>query len=486
MLLRDPREISNRLVAEVFDLCQRAGRPSSEGEIRLALARLGSRHDEELRALCRRPPAVTPLSPHALVDIVLGMPPEQAAALEEAGAYLALAREAAEQALEMQERAAQSAPPAPKPKASAPRKRREKAGPPAPILRRRAEVEARKEAAATREEEEEVAPPPPRPGRRPAAPTFGRFVEGKRAKRPFSELEGPEGKAILQELVVELRGNPPGLAARLGMSWSAPSGRFDEEVIDRLLRLHGLEAMRAKEERDNLRGLLRRHRGFARPIARLLDLPPAELRERIDAYGLADEARELRIRAKEEALAETSLRGRLQLVLRHEDRLREMRILGPIEGAARQELRDRIVEAEAPERIETPEALLEWVRRDLDLDRGSWRKAVERFGLLGAACRRLGLPPPRPPREEFPRWDRGFPGRGRPPGPGGDQRFGFHDRGRPVGPRDHGHPAGPRDRGRPVGPRDRGHPTGPRRAPRGHGPFERGPRGPRGPRRDKP
>lgn len=441
MLLRDPREISIQLVEQVADLCRRAGRPTSEGEVRLALARLGSSHDPDLSALARRKPPASPLSPHAVVDIVLGMPPEQASALEEAGAYLALAREAAEAAVELQTR---PAPPAPAPKATTPRKKREKAGPPAPILRPRREVEARKTQPPP--PEEEPAPPPPRPGRRPAAPTFGRFVEGPKAKRPFSELEDPAGQAILEELVVEVRGNPAALGARLADTWASPSGRFDEEVVGRLLAHHGLEALRTKQERDNLRGLLRRHRGFVRPVARALDMHPAQLRDLMSAYGLEADAEEQRRRTKEEALAETSLRGRLQLVLRQEDRLRDLRILHHIERQAAHELRDLVAGGPVPEGFDAPEPLLEWIRRDLGIDRAGWEQAVERFDLLWVAARRLGLAPSRPrgfgPRDFGPRgFDRG-------PGPGR---------------------RGPPPRGRPHGPGGRDRPPG---------------RGPRGPRRD--
>src|SRR5690606_15140606 len=102
MLVRDPREISDSIVSAVLDFCRRADRPTTAEEVRLALARLGSDREREILRLAASEPPARPLSPHAFVDWIQGMPPAQAAALEEAGAYQAIAREAAAQAIDLQ------------------------------------------------------------------------------------------------------------------------------------------------------------------------------------------------------------------------------------------------------------------------------------------------------------------------------------------------------------------------------------------------
>lgn len=408
MLVRDPREISDSIVSAVLDFCRRADRPTRAEEVRLALARLGSDRDREILRLATSEPPARPLSPHAFVDWIQGMPPAQAAALEEAGAYQAIAREAASQAIDLQVRLDRAA--KVEKKARPPARRRKKADetPTGPIVRRRPR-ETSAEAEPGEGERESPPSPPVRPGRRPAEPRFGRFVSGPAAKRPIEELEGPEGEAILRDLVAETHGNPSLLLDRLNAAWAPAQGTIGRARLEELLERHGLAATRRKAEREQLRTLLRRQRGFDRPVARAWRISTADLRRLVSEYGLAEEVEELRRRAREEVLAEERLEARLDLLFRQADRLHALGAHREIYEKVRDELTRRV--EQMPVEGETPEVLLELIRRQEGLDRAAWRWAVDRFGLLGLAARRLGIPlAPTPERRRGE--SRAFPDRG--------------------------------------------------------------------------
>ncbi|MFO7155287.1 MAG: hypothetical protein DIU72_001540 [Pseudomonadota bacterium] len=391
MLVRDPREISDHLVSALVDFCRRAERPTTPGEARIALARLGSDRDREVLRLASMEPPARPLSPHAFVDWVQGMPPEQAAALENAGAYQAIAREAALRAIDLQvelDRAAKTE----KAVRTAPRRpRRTRPSSIDPIVRRRPRPEAGAEASAERPTtaDETAEGVPARPGRRPAKPTFGRFVSGTPVRRPAEELENPSGEAILRELLAETHGNPTLLLERLNALWEGP---FDRKRLEKLLERHGLAEARRTAERERLRALFRRHRGFDRPVARAWQVSIPELRRLVDQYGLSTEVAELARRAREEILAEPRLDTRLDLLFREADRLRALRAYRELRDQLRADLLARVENAPVETQAETPEALLEIVRREAEIDRATWRRAVDAFGLLGAAARRLGVP----------------------------------------------------------------------------------------------
>lgn len=419
LLVRDPREISDSLVAAVLDFCRRAKRPSTPEEVRLALARLPEERERDLRMAASREPPATPLSPQAFVDWVEGMPPDQAAALEEAGAYLAMARQAAAEALEMQlARPAQE-----EAKPLTPIRRRRKATKTPPVLVRRRRTA---EPSATRTEPETPsgegaaaeAGASTRPGRSRAAPRFGRFVSGRPAKRPIQELEAPEGADILLQLVGETDGNLRALLDRVNLAWAEDGRPIGAARLEALLRRHQIEEQRRRIERDRLRTLLRRERGFDRPVARAWKLSPRELRRLIQTYGLAEEVEELRARARADILAETQLSARLALLFRQQDRLRALGVYREVRQAAAHELRERVDTLPLDEKIQAPEVLLEMVRRQEGIDRGLWRWATEAFDLLAVAARRLGIPLAptrprhpghgrlRPPRMRNPRPDR--------------------------------------------------------------------------------
>lgn len=396
MLVRDPREISDSIVSAVLDFCRRADRPTTAEEVRLALARLGSDREREILRLAASEPPARPLSPHAFVDWIQGMPPAQAAALEEAGAYQAIAREAAAQAIDLQLRLDRAAKVEKKVRPTTKRRKKADETPAGPIVRRRPRPEPPAEATAetgTGEREPESPPSPPvRPGRRPAEPRFGRFVSGPPAKRPIAELEGPEGGEILRGLIAETHGNPSLLLDRLNAAWAPPQGTIGRARLEELLERHGLAAVRRKAEREQLRALLRRQRGFDRPVARAWRISTADLRRLVAEYGLAEELEELRRRAREEVLAEERLEARLDLLFRQADRLHALGAHREIHEKVREELTRRVEQTPVEGKPETPEVLLELVRRQEGLDRAAWRWAVDRFGLLGLAARRLGIP----------------------------------------------------------------------------------------------
>ncbi len=423
-LQRDPLSIPAPVAIALADFCRRADRPSSPDEVRQALARLSSLDDSRVMSLCSEEPPTRPLSPHAVVDVLEGLEAEEAAAREARGHYRSMAegiaRDAAAAKAASEAAAAEARPTAAI--ASAPtieaapkaRTRRASAKAPTPLLRRsREEVETRRlarEAETIAREDQEERPPPPRPGRKPAAPLFGRFVVGPAAKRPLREL----GTDELAALISELRANTRGLTDRLDSLFSGEGGKSID--VRKLVRQHGLAEHFKQEERDNLRGLLRQQRGFEPPIRRALGLTGGELRRLIANHGLEAEARELKERTREEARADAPLASRLQLACSRTDALRDAGVLDELDQRNFAELEaslDRI----ASEREVDPVVLVELSRRELGIEPRPWRKAAEHYRLVHAAARRLGVPPPPEPgpEERPPRPPMG----GRPPKRGG-------------------------------------------------------------------
>jgi len=467
MLLRDPADVPAPVAIALADFCRRAGRPSSADEVRQALARLSPDEDRAVQQLCAGEPAARPLSPHAVIDVVRGLPAAEAARREEAGVYGAIAAEAAAEAAarpaapgglaaevaaaareqgenpfapgdESQrariraavaraagdlERAAdelgledgaalrrlaaklgvldellgvQAAAPAAKEK---PQRRKKTPALTGPIRRTRAEVEAMRAAKEKEEEPAEEAPPAPRPGRSPAAPQFGRYVTGQAVRRPWAELESPEGSAVLEGLVAELRANRRQIVDRLGVLYARPDGKpIGEADLDRLLARHDLTDWLRSVERENLRILLRQSRGFLPPVRRALQLEPRELQKLLRLHNLEADVRELKERTREEARADRPLAERLVLAAEKAEQLEDAGVLAELDERNLAELRPAI-EAVAAEGTSTePTVVVELARRRLAIEPRAWRKALRRYRLAWLAAEILGVPPPEEPR----------------------------------------------------------------------------------------
>ncbi len=474
MLLRDPAEIPAPVAIALADFCRRADRPSSAEEVRQALARLSPDEDRTVLGICKGEPPARPLSPHAVIDLVRGLPAAEAARLEETGAYEAIAAEAAAEAgsarpvpagfaasvaaaqVEEEEEAAEAeeSPFAPgadqqrarireavaraagdlekaadelgledaaalrklagklgvleellaagekAPAAAKKATRKKKAeSAAAPLRRTRAEAEALKAERARREEPEEEAAPAPRPGRTPGVPEFGRYVTGQAARRPFAELEAREGSDVLEGLVSELRGNRRQIVERLGTLYARNDGRpIGEGDLDRLLGKHHLDGWFEKVEAENLKLLLRQHRGFLPGMLRTLQLEPRELQQLLRKHHLEGDVRELKERTREEARADRPLPERIVLAAEKDEQLRDAGVLEELDDRNLAELRPAI-EAVAAEGSSTePTVVVELARRRMEIEPRVWRKALRRYRLAHIAAAILGVPPPEEPR----------------------------------------------------------------------------------------
>lgn len=569
MLLRSPEDVPALVAIALSDFCRRADRPADAEEVRLALARLSPDEDAAVLRLSEGEPPATPLSPHAVIDLLRGLPAAEAARREAEGAYESIALQAREEAAQRAEpqaagadmpAPAEAAPAAENPfapseesqrarlreaiagaggdlekaadalgledgaalrlvarklgileevlAATAPKpapatRRKKKASPEiGPLRRTRAEVEALRAARAREQVREEEVAPQPRPGRRPAAPIFGRYVAGPAARRDYGELQSPAGKAILEEIVAELRANRSQILERLGASWVRRDGRpIGAGDLERLLRTHDLTDWFARVERENLRILLRQQRGHLPAVRAVLRVEGGELQRMIRRHGLESDLLELRERTREDARVERTLSERIHFAAEREDSLRDAGVLEEVDRHNLRELRAALEQAAGDGVSNDPDVVVELARRQQAIDPRIWRKAVRRYRLPVVAAEILGVPPPEeptpptpeprrpPPRTSLPMRRKPGPRReiavmrigapaeapaGRPPRPHPGDRPGF----RP------GDRSGPRPGGRSgFRPDDR---PGDRRATR---PGERPPSRPgsrQGPRRDAP
>lgn len=384
MLARKPSTVPSPVVIALTELCRQAGRSPSEEATREALAQLPAEFDLEILRLCQHEPPFAPLSPLGVVDLVRGVSRERVEERERDGTYEGLALRLHREAQTPMESTAPEQEPS-----RAPRKRRKTKErlPPTPIRRPKAEVEARRlsQQAKARDEADEEPPeerPAVRPGRKPATPQLGRYVGGPVAKRPLSELLGPEGGPVLAELIEESHANRKHLLERLNLSWSGEDGReIDGRLLAKLLQRHGLEPLFARVERENLRRLLSRTGGLEAPLRRILGLPGDEIRRLIRRYDLGEEIRAHRERTRERVARLSTLEERMRWVLQERDKLQAARLLDELERDVRDELRDELERSRDEGGELAPDALGELTRRRLGLDDRMWRRAWRRLAL---------------------------------------------------------------------------------------------------------
>lgn len=371
-LARDPDEVPTPLAIAAADFCRRAGRPSSPESVRLALARLDFAEDEELRALVESEPEATPLGPEALVDLVRGLSAEEASAREESGYYVAMAR-------------APRKPPPPRGQrpsspAANPAERREaqrqellgalaeakgdlgkaaaNLGVTEDVLQgrvkrlslvRKAQAITEQSGRAARapvvrpkgtkvERTRPSAPvPPPLPKHGAGRPPRGRLVLGTSAHRDPRELERPEAKQELRELLGAFKGNRKQLLRRLNEVFVSTKGKLTPEKLDALLQKHHLAKEAEQMELDNLRFLFTQARGDLSEVATRMKLPPPELRKQLEARGLWADAERIRDRYRRELFGRP-LSEQIFTFLKRSRYLRELDAMRPMERHLREEL----------------------------------------------------------------------------------------------------------------------------------------------------
>lgn len=373
-LARDPDEVPTPLAIAAADFCRRAGRPSSPEAVRVALARLEPSEDQALQALVDHEPRARPLGPEALVDLVRGLDPEEAAAREESGYYLAMAR------------APRVPAPAPslrprgvaRPTAQALRTQQkeelvqalEQVGGDLPRAARLLGIEVeqlqarlkrfslvRQARALTRgpgvpvaiapqlrprgthtvRERPRAAVPPPLPKRGAGRLPKGRLVLGTAAGRDPRELERPTGKDELAELVRSFRGNRRALLERLNQIFRSPRGPMSLEQLDALIARHNLRAEADRLEHENLLFLFTQARGDLPAVAKKLKLTAGALKRELQARGLWAEAERIRDRFRRELFGR-AISEQVHSLLTRQSYLKEMGALKALDQHVRREV----------------------------------------------------------------------------------------------------------------------------------------------------
>src|SRR5581483_7307417 len=109
--------------------------------------------------------------------------------------------------------------------------------------------------------------------------------------------------------------------------------------------------------------------------------------------GLEEESAELRLRAREEALAPAPLAERLGRVAK-EAQLADLGVLPELDALNRAELSAALRDRAATGTTKDPATLVELTRRALAIDPKPWRVAAERYALLHLGAEILGVPAP--------------------------------------------------------------------------------------------
>jgi len=414
-LARSPDDVPTPLAIAVATFCRRAGCAASPEAVRLALARLAPTEDGAMQALARGEPPARPLGPEAVIDVLRGLPADEAAEREAAGYYLAMAR-----APRVPAPAAVAVEPSAAPlPSSAPRAGRDAQrqallaalGEARGDLRQAAaqlglsddvlQAQLRKHAlvrqagaiaksAATRAKPptvraggvraERVRPlaavPPPLPKLTAERPPRGRIVLGIRHTRALNELHKREAKPELRAILQSYKGNRRQLLGHVNRVFKSSRGPLDDADLDALLDRHGLRAEADKLERDNLRFAFAEARGDLGEAAKRLKLAPDALRAYLQARGLWDEAERLRDRYRRELFGRP-LSEQIQNLLK---RARYVRALGAYPNLERH-VRDEVSRNWKVARTAAPSERLAKLAKRLSVEASTAGELVKRFKL---------------------------------------------------------------------------------------------------------
>ncbi|MCU0698873.1 MAG: hypothetical protein MUC96_20410 [Myxococcaceae bacterium] len=311
---RHPDDVPTPVAVAVADFCRRARAPASPALVREALSVLSAADDGAVRRITDAEPAATPLGPFALVDLVKGASPKQAAERQTSGYY-----EMARVSLEDEAPAEAEPPPArpaPAPKASAPRQAESKKP-------RRARVTV-SDRIAPKKRVAGSEPPRPRPQqplpgtaflpKRKLPPPRGRYTRVDSSRSTYEALLKPDAKDALVAIVEQsatryhvFRSLEPGYAGRAGQPLSVAD-------VEGALTRHQLLPALKKKERDGVLTAVATGRGSEVAAAKNLGIRPAEVDTLIGELSLKREVSEIRERFVREALDPANLPLRLQLL----------------------------------------------------------------------------------------------------------------------------------------------------------------------------
>ncbi len=295
-------ELELETIERAVRWCGEAGRQTTTGEVRAALAALGWDQLLQVRALLADPPPSRPLGPHALADLARGVPADLAADRERQGRY---PRPAAAPPLP-------TANPAPS-EASSP-----------PATSRRSSKAARRQVVV----------------RKASAPP-AEVARGAPRLPLFEELLLPAGRGALSRLIRHHGGRRPMLVAAIGATHRRADGEpLDDADLDGALDHHGLHRVFLRRERDELFHAVRASSGVLAKAAAALGHDLASLGAAIGRLGLDAEVKRLREGRRRDLRARATLSERALLWVGQGDALADLGLLEEVE----EDLRRRIPE----------------------------------------------------------------------------------------------------------------------------------------------
>ncbi len=360
---RRPDEVPAAVAVAVADFCRRANSPAPPVDVRDALSCLSDQDEFRVRQLTDGEPTVTPLGPYAVVDVLSGTRPDLAARRQELGYYEVVRELLAERDRTEPVAHAVAAPPPPAPKFEPPPPVKT---PPDEPATKAPPTLAEKIAPQKRKVQPHLAEAKPR----------GRFAQLSAARRPFEELSGNEGRALLEGLIAQ-HGHRFAVLRTLKAQFA---GRRTNEVspvdFEYLLDKHQLRARLVFCENEQLLAAFLEHKGARNRVAWALRLSPAELDKLVKDNGIGRQVEELRERFRREALAPRNLRQRLDLV----GRTRYLADLG-IERRFEEELRAQLHALLEQSRKATLEDAVDHVARQQGLSGELLARAVKKLGL---------------------------------------------------------------------------------------------------------
>lgn len=374
---RHPDDVPTPIAVAAADYCRRAKGQAPASVVREALAVLSDDDDFRVKELTDAEPAVRPLGPFAVVDVVSGTAPAIAAQRELTG-YYALVRSMAAKT----EAPAKASPPPPPPRkvAKAP------AAPPPTKEARKQKKEAAtiaqkiapKKRVHTTAAAVVKAPPPQSPFRKRELPLpRGKFTRIEAEASRLDELFRPDAKDELVGLI-EQTGNRISLRKTLERQYVVRRGVAPSpDDVDALLERHKLSKAMARKERETILSALTESHGAMTKVAFAMGLNSFEVDRLIAVIGIRSEVTEIRDRWVREALSTRNLGMRLDMLGRGKY-LADLKIVRRFKEAL---VRDILEMLEALPVMADLEQLVTVASKRHALDPESLRTAIDRLGI---------------------------------------------------------------------------------------------------------
>lgn len=196
------------------------------------------------------------------------------------------------------------------------------------------------------------------------------------SKLPFSELQGPGGRLVLDRFIGEEKANPRVLAAKVAERYAGPGRELHEADLRQLLAHHGLLPLFQEREVANTRFLLGFHQGARNKLANALLMNAAELGTYLSRLGLTEELERTRAERARLELGRKRMTDRLVQVLTRAPYLDDLGVLGVIDREVREHIEQLFAARQA-----TGAAAAEEVRGELGVEPNAFAKLLKRYDL---------------------------------------------------------------------------------------------------------